>query len=276
MTEHLQQWIITVLLGLIQGLTEWLPISSTGHLKLFEILLGFEGSLGLTSFDLFLHVGTLIVIMGFFRKQIGKILSAFVHLEFSTEQGRMVPLTIVGVLPTFLIGAVVNELVGDTFRSIFLVGGFFLLCGVVLYSSKFGKEKIENITYFTAVLVGIAQGVAVLPGISRSGVTIAVALLLGVKREKAFKFSFILSIPAILGALCYTVYTEFGELTSAGVGWGGIFVGTIVAMFVGYFALKLLWKTVVKRNFYLFSIYCWSLGALLVLLGLFQPFRLAG
>jgi undecaprenyl-diphosphatase len=136
---------------------------------------------------------------------------------------------------------------------------------VILYSTKAGKEKTERISYWMAIMIGIAQGVAIIPGISRSGTTIAVALLLGVNREKAFKFSFLLSIPAILGALSLTLLTEFGALASAGLGWTEILAGTTVSMFVGYFALKLLWKTIAKGKFHLFAFYCWLLGITLII-----------
>ena len=264
----MEQLIETVILGIIQGLTERLPISSTGHLKLFENLLDLNAR-DLVFFDVVLHVGTLIVILMFFRKEIGKILSSLAHLDFKTEYGKMVPLIIVGVAPTILIGLFFGWLIEDTFQTILPIGIAFLLCGVMLYSSKFGKEKTDRITYSTAIMMGIAQGIAIIPGVSRSGATIIVALLLGIKREKAFKFSFLLSIPAILGALGYTTYTEFSELASTGLRWDEIFAGATVAMLVGYFALKLLWKTIAKRKFHLFAFYCWLLGVVLVLSEIF-------
>ncbi|MFZ0965737.1 MAG: undecaprenyl-diphosphate phosphatase, partial [Candidatus Bathyarchaeia archaeon] len=141
----------------------------------------------------------------------------------------------------------------------------FILCGVVLYSAKAGKEKTENIVYLAALIIGIAQGIAIIPGISRSGATIAVALLLGIKRERAFKFSFLISIPAILGALGLTLYTQFNELTTVGLGWE-VLAGMTVAIFVGYFALKLLWKILAKKKFHFFALYCWLLGAALIVL----------
>lgn len=271
----MEQLIKTIILGVIQGLTEWLPISSTGHLKLSENLLGFEAR-EFTLFDVILHVGTLIVILVFFRKEVGKILSALAHLDFETEDGKMVPLIIIGVIPTILIGLIFGWLIEDTFQTILPIGVAFLFCGIMLYSSKVGKEKTDRVSYSTAIMMGIAQGIAIIPGISRSGTTIAVALLLGIKRKKAFEFSFLLSIPAILGALGYTVYTESDELASAGLEWGEILAGAIVAMLVGYLALKLLWKTIAKRKFHLFAFYCWLLGALLVLSEIFQPLGLAG
>ena len=262
----MEQLIKTIILGIIQGLTEWLPISSTGHLKLFETLLHMKVPI---LFDVILHIGTLIVILFFFRKEISKILSALAHLDFETEHGKMVPLIIVGVVPTALIGLVFGWLIEGFFQTILRIGTAFLLFGVVLYSAKFGKEKTDSINYSKAIMMGIAQGIAIIPGISRSGATIAVALLLGIKREKAFKFSFLLSIPAILGALGYTGYTEFSGLTLVGLEWSEILAGAIAAMLVGYFALKLLWKTITKEKFHLFAFYCWILGAVLVLLSVF-------
>jgi undecaprenyl-diphosphatase len=262
----LEQLIETIILGIVQGLTEWLPISSTGHLKLFENLLNMKVPI---LFDVILHAGTLIVVLVFFRKEISKILLALAHLDFKTEHGRMVPLIIVGVVPTALIGLVFGWLIEDAFTTALRIGIAFLFCGVMLYSAKFGKEKTDSINYSTAIMIGIAQGIAIIPGISRSGATIAVALLLGIKREEAFKFSFLISIPAILGALGYTVYAGFSKLTSTGLDYAEILAGAIVAMVVGYFALKLLWKIISKGKFHLFAFYCWILGAVLVLLSVF-------
>ncbi len=257
--------IEVIILGIVQGLTEWLPISSTGHLKLFEKLLGFEAACELVLFDVILHVGTLIVILVFFRKEVCKILSAIAHLDFETEYGKIVPLIIVGSIPTVLIGLIFGLLIEGSFKNILPIGMAFLFCGTILYSAKFGKDRTVSIDYSTAILIGLAQGIAIIPGISRSGVTIAVALLIGIKREKAFKFSFLLSVPAILGALCYTTYIELDELASAGLEWIEILAGAVVAMFVGYIALKLFWKAVAKGKFHFFAFYCWLLGVLLVL-----------
>ena len=235
---------------------------------MFENLLGLDAR-DLVLFDVILHVGTLIVVLVFFRKEVGNILSSLAHLDFEAENGKMAPLIIVGVIPTILIGLVFGWPIQNTFEDILPIGIAFLLCGIMLYSSKFGKEKTDHINYSTAMMMGIVQGIAIIPGISRSGATIAVALLLGIKREKTFEFSFLLSIPAILGALGYTAYTQFSELASAGLEWSEILAGAIVAMFVGYLALKLLWKTMAEGKFHLFAFYCWILGAVLVLLSFF-------
>jgi len=131
----------------------------------------------------------------------------------------------------------------------------------MLFFAKAGREKVDEIGFSEAFLIGVAQGIAVIPGLSRSGLTITVALLLGIRREKAFKFSFLLSIPAVVGALALTLYTESKALASLGL--AEIAVGTVVAMIVGYFALKLLWKTLAKGKFHLFAFYCWAIGAFL-------------
>ena len=269
----MEQLIKTIILGVIQGLTEWLPISSTGHLKLAEHFLGLNVPI---LFDITLHIGTLVVIFLFFRQDINNILSAFVRFDFKTEHGKLIPLIIVGTIPTISIGLVFGEPIESVFQSPLPIAIAFIICGIVLYSAKTGKEKTSNISYSTALIIGIAQGIAIIPGISRSGATIATALLLGVKREKAFTFSFLLSIPAITGALASTLCTQFDKLTTVGLGWAEIFAGMAVAVFVGYFALKILWKVLTKQRFHFFASYCWLLGAALILLnlGFFQPLGL--
>jgi undecaprenyl-diphosphatase len=255
----------TVILGIIQGLTEWLPISSTGHLKIAEHFLNERTPL---LFDFILHIGTLIVVLIFFRRDIKNMLSALVRLDFKTEHGKLVPLIIVGSIPAGIIGIILNKPVNDAFQNILPIAVVFVLCGIMLYSVKFAQEKNDTIGYSTALLVGAAEGIAIIPGISRSGATIAVALLLGINREKAFRFSFLLSIPAVLSVLGYNFVESSGELASAGLGWPEILTGVIVAMFVGYFALKLLWGILGKKKFHLFAFYCWLLGTALIVLSL--------
>jgi undecaprenyl-diphosphatase len=257
--------IRTIILGAIQGLTEWLPISSTGHLKIAEHFMNEKIPL---LFDFILHIGTLIVVLLFFRRDIKNILSALAHLDFKTEHGKLIPLIIVGSIPAGTIGIILNEPVNTAFQNTLPIAVAFVLGGIMVYSVKFAHEKNDTIGYSAAILIGAAEGIAILPGISRSGATIAVALLLGIKREKAFRFSFLLSIPAILGVLGYNFVERPGDLASAGLGWPEILTGIIVAMFVGYFALKLLWKILAKKKFHFFALYCWLLGAVLIVLSL--------
>ena len=257
--------IQAITLGFIQGVTEWLPISSTGHLRIAEHFLGLTLPL---LFDVTLHVGTLIIILLFFRKDIKLVLAALVKGDFKSENGKLIPLIIVGTAPTALIGVVFSSAIETYFSSFLPIAGAFITCGIVLYFSKAGQEKRENITYIAALAIGTAQGIALIPGLSRSGLTIATALMLGVRREKAFKFSFLLSVPAVIGALGLTLYEQHEMLTLVGVGWTEIFVGIAVSLVVSYFALKLLWKALAGKKFYLFAFYCWLLGAVLLALSL--------
>jgi undecaprenyl-diphosphatase len=252
-----------VILGFIQGVTEWLPISSTGHLRITELLLGLSLPL---LFDITLHVGTLVVILFFFRKDVKNIFAALAKGDFKSENGKLIPLIIVGTVPTAIIGVAFSNTIEAVFSSYLPIAGAFLTCGIVLYISKTGQDQKENITYVAALAIGAAQGIALIPGISRSGVTIATALLLGLRREKAFKFSFLLSVPAVIGALGLTLYEQHDMLTLVGIGWTEILVGIAVSIVVSYFALKLLWKTLAGKKFYLFAFYCWLIAAILLAL----------
>jgi undecaprenyl-diphosphatase len=254
------------ILGLIQGFTEWLPISSTGHLRMAEHF--FALTLPLL-FDVILHFGTLVVILFFFRKDVKNVLIALVKLDFKSENGKLLPVIIVGTVPTILIGYFLGNTLDSYFSSLPALGGGFIICAVALYGSKFGVEKKEAVTYIEALVIGTAQGIAIIPSISRSGLTIAAALLLGIRREKAFKFSFLLSIPSIIGALSLTLYEQHELLSLAGVDITVIAIGVSVSILVSFLALKLLWRTIASRKFYLFAIYCTLLGVLLIGLGFF-------
>ena len=257
--------IQAIILGFIQGVTEWLPISSTGHLRIAEQLLGLTLPL---LFDVTLHVGTLAIILLFFRKDIKTILAALAKGDLKSENGKLIPQIIVGTIPTALIGVVFSNTIETYFSNYLPIAGAFITCGVVLYFSKTGAERKENITYIAALAIGTAQGIALIPGISRSGLTIATALILGVRRAKSFKFSFLLSVPAVIGALGLTLYEQHEMLTLVGVGLMEILVGIAVSLVVSYFALKLLWKALAGKKFYLFAFYCWLIGALLLALSL--------
>ena len=259
--EHLLESII---LGIIQGIAEWLPISSTGHLRLAEHFLGLTLPI---LFDVTLHIGTLVVIFVFFREDIKNILVALAHLDFKTDYGRMIPLIIVGSVPTALIGLTFSTQIEATFTTVLPIAATLIISGILLYMLKLAREKTDRVTYTHALVFGIAQGIAIIPGISRSGTTIAVALLLGLSRTKAFRFSFLLSIPAVAGALGLTLYREHAALTESGFGLPQIMVGAVIAMVMGYFALSLLKRIIENRKFHLFAYYCWTIGAILVVLG---------
>jgi undecaprenyl-diphosphatase len=264
----LEQLLNTMILGLIQGLAEWLPISSTAHLKIAEHFLDLTVT---PLFNIVLHVGTLVVVVFFFRREVENILAALVHLDFRSENGMLIPLIIVATIPTALIGLVYVEFFEEYLQTIPIIAITFLIGATIVYTSKLGKENVENPSYITALTMGFAQGFAVFPGLSRSGATISAALLLGLKREKAFKFSFLLSIPAIIGDLAVETYKQHGQLSTSGIGTVEMLLGVAVTVAVGYIALRILSRMIVGKKFHYFAFYTWALGiALLILTVIFH------
>ena len=262
----IDQLLSTIILGLIQGLAEWLPISSTAHLIIAEHFIA-----GLTVTPLFnvtLHVGTLVVVVFYFRREVKNILSALAHLDFRSEYGQLIPLIIVATVPTAVIGLLYVTFLEDALQTILIIGITFLIGATILYTSRIGKETTELISYRTALLMGAAQGFAIFPGLSRSGITISTALLIGLKREKAFKFSFLLSIPAIIGDLIVEAYRQRGQLATQTIPSVDLLIGIAIAMIAGYIAIKLVAKTVMSKKFHYFAIYTSLLGIALIALTL--------
>jgi undecaprenyl-diphosphatase len=258
----LAQWFQTLLLGLIQGISEWLPISSTAHLKLAGEFLG----LAVTPlFNLVLHLGTLFVVVFFFRREVKSILVALVHWDFKSEYGSFIPRIVVATIPTAIIGLTYDRYLQDSLGTIPIIAVTFLIGGTFVYTTKFAKENDDTLPYTTVILMGLAQGLAIFPGLSRSGITISTALLLGLKRQKAFKFSFLLSIPAIIGDFTFEAYSSRGMLSSTGISVLDVVIGVAAAMVAGYLALKLVARFIQGRKFYYFAFYTWSLGIALLL-----------
>jgi undecaprenyl-diphosphatase len=255
----------TIILGIIQGLAEWLPISSTAHLRIAEHFLDLTAT---PLFNVTLHVGTLIVVVFYFRKDIKNILTALARLDFKSEHGQLIPPIIIATIPTAIIGLLYVRFLEDTLQTILAIGITFLIGATILYTSKIGKENTNTITITTALIMGAAQGLAIFPGLSRSGITISTALLLGLKREKAFTFSFLLSIPAIIGDLAVEAYKQRGQLTTQGTDSPELLIGIVLAMIAGYIAIKLVSKTVKSKKFHYFAIYTWLLGTALIALTL--------
>jgi undecaprenyl-diphosphatase len=262
----LDQLIITIILGLIQGFAEWLPISSTAHLRVAEHFLGFPA---MPLFNVFLHIGTLSVVIFYFRHDIKVILTALAHRDFHSEFGRFIPLIIVATIPTGIIGVVYDLYLGDNYQTILIIGVTFLFGAAILFSSKFGKETKPQISFREALVIGAAQGAASFPGLSRSGSTISSGLLQGVKREMVFKFSFLLSIPAIIGDLVVEAYHDRGSF-SQGVGVTplNLLIGLVFAVLAGYLAILVVKKLVLTKRFHYFAAYTFTLGVILIALAL--------
>ena len=248
----------TIFLGVIQGVTEWLPISSSGHLAAAQILLGLEEPL---LFEVVLHVATLVVIFTYFRSDLLQMASAVLKLDFRSEHGRMIPLILLGSVPVALFGL----LFYDYYLTLFdfkVLGLCFAASGVFVTSSKIRRGGSGTVSAKAVLLIGLAQALALLPGFSRSGLTIGVALLAGVKREEAFRFSFLLSIPAVLGALLLTSIKSSVDAALI----PPLLLGGITAVIVGYLSLSILRKLLMKGFFHLFGFYTLALGLLLLIL----------
>ena len=273
------QLIQAVFLGLIQGLTEFLPVSSSGHLVLLQSLFGIKEPEIL--FDIFLHVGTLAAVCVVFFAEIRSILNALISLPQLTkvsgglkalyqenEPARMAVLIVVGSVPTAILGLFFRSIVNDIFGSTRLVGLMLILTGILLWQTRRFRIKgrpLKNTGLKEALIIGLVQGFAIIPGISRSGSTIAVALFMGLDRELAGRYSFLLSLPAILGALILSFNSPAME-TALSV---HLFVwGTITAAIVGFAALKILLRLVRRGRIHFFAPYCWIVGIVTLIIGL--------
>ena len=254
--------IEVVILSVIQGLTEWLPISSSGHLVIFQQVFGIKVPLLL---DVMLHFGTLIVILIVFQKEILKIIKALIHREFKSEEGKLGIFLIFGSIPIAIIGLIFFDIIESFFSNLFVVGIALVLSGCIIFFSekRLGTKKIKFLDSF---LIGLAQTIALIPGISRSGVTISVGLLRRINRQKAFNYSFLLAIPAILGATIF----ESKELILGTIDPILLILGIIISTIIGYGSLKLLNKIIIMEKFHLFAYYCWLFGTIVILFVLTQ------
>ena len=262
----LNQLFTTIILGLIQGVSEWLPISSTAHLRIAEFFLGFQAT---PLFNVFLHIGTLSVVIFYFRREIKIILTDLVHRDFHSQYGRFIPLIVVASIPTGVIGILYDLYLGDTYQTFLIMGITFLVGASLLFFSRLGKENQTQISYREVLVMGAAQGAASFPGLSRSGSTISSGLLQNVKREMVFKFSFLLSIPAVIGDLGVEAYHERGSFSQGvGVAPVNLAIALVFTVVAGYFAIVLVKKLVLTKKFHYFAVYTFSLGIALILMAL--------
>jgi len=247
-----------LLLGALQGFTEWLPISSQGHLVIAQALLGVSVPL---MFDAALEAGTLLALLAYFRKDLWKILQSLLKLDFSSEYGRLIPLVVVGTVPIVIAGFLLRDAIAAIFNSTMSVGLAMLFTGTILYVTKFSRGE-RAIGVKDALFVGVAQVLALVPGVSRSGITMASGLSRHVDRQKAFFFSFMLAIPAIVGANLL-VLLETPQSAIASLGYETV-VAVATAAVVGYASISILRRVFASGRFYVFAYYCWAVGAAVI------------
>ncbi len=269
-----------IILGIIQGLTEFLPVSSSGHLAVAQQLLKVPED-RILFFTIMLHLGTLFSIFFVYSKDIAIIIVEFFRLireavtgkgfKINNEHRKLGIFIIIATIPTGLIGILFGDIFESFFSSTLIIGIALLITGTLLWTAeKFGsgKRDIQDMQWTDAAVVGIFQGLAITPGISRSGSTIVGSLFRGFNKELATKFSFLISIPSILGA----AVLEFKDVFKFGMGdisTGIIIIGVLTAFISGLFAIKTLINLIKKEKLYYFSFYTWAVGLIIIIMSLF-------
>lgn len=246
-----------VILGLIQGFTEFLPVSSSGHLVLAQELL--EVKQAGVSFEVLLHLGTLLSIMIYFRKQIMQLgLSLIRPQSAGTKENRSVVfMLLVGSLPAAFVGLSLKEYFEQAFSSPLLTAWMLIVTGFILLSTRLVKTGDNRLNHRSALAIGLGQAIAIMPGISRSGTTIAIGMLFRVKPSRAAEFSFLLALPAIGGAALLQI-GELAELESAFL--GSYLVGALVAFLSGLLAVNIVLGVIRRGRFDYFAYYCFAAG----------------
>jgi undecaprenyl-diphosphatase len=273
--------LYAIILGIVQGITEFLPVSSSGHLVIFQNLFGMKEPQ--VFLDVMLHVGTLAAVFIVFRGDILELIRAALRIAASRRLGgsaseKLLVALIVGSVPTALIGFLFAEQIERIFASMIAAGVGLLITGSLLMLTEWKQQEALSratdgcggVGVRQALVVGVAQGIAIAPGISRSGSTITVGLLVGLPRETAARFSFLLSIPAIFGALLFELKDYSPALSPGAAGGTAVFVGALVAAAVGIVSLTVLLKVVKQGKISLFAYYCWAIGALAVIAGIIK------
>jgi undecaprenyl-diphosphatase len=270
-------------LGVVQGLTEFLPVSSSGHLVAFQHLLGLQSPELL--FDVVVHGGTLLAVLLVYGKDLWEVVkeSLFATLEIvrqgnvravweSRPRFRLGAYLLIGTVPAAVAGLLFQNALEQAFASLLSVGCMLLVTGTVLFGTRLTKGPGRNpadLSLRDCLVIGVAQSLALLPGISRSGITIATGLFCGLNRDLAARFSFLLSVPAILGAHILQAY-KARETLQAMNAWPFL-LGGLAALITGYVALRILLGVVHKGRLFHFSYYCWAVGTIIVLVAWVGP-----
>jgi undecaprenyl-diphosphatase len=267
--------IQAIILGILQGLTEFLPISSSGHLVILPFFLNWSlPEKESFIFNVLVQLGTLVAVIFYFRKDLINILSGFFKnlfkgTPFATHEARMGWLLIAATIPAGLAGLFLDDLVEQTFTSPLFAGIALLITAILMaLAEKVSKNIGEtfDITLWDAIVIGLFQALALFPGISRSGSTIAGGLFRHKKRQAAGRFSFLMSIPIMLAAGALSTYDMVTEVPDLGAFLPVMLIGFLTSMVVGYLAIRWLLKFLVNHSLAYFSIYCAVLGGLTIIL----------
>jgi undecaprenyl-diphosphatase len=245
-----------LLLSIVQGITEWLPISSSGHLAIVHSIFGFQS----LPFDIFLHFASILAVIAVFWKDIIKL------FDFKGKGNlRYLLLLLLALIPAGIAGMLFKSQIESFFSSYIYLGIFFMTSGIIVYATKFAVPRKDMPNWLDAIFIGIFQAFAILPGVSRSGATISSSMFSGLKKEAAVKFSFILAIPLILGA----TVIEVRELILENTDYLMLAASFIVTFLVSIFSIKILLKIIRSRRFYMFGLYNFAIGTIIFFWGLF-------
>lgn len=256
----------SIVLGLIQGLTEFLPISSSGHLVIFENLLGVQG--GDLVFEVLVHFGTLVAVLIYFRQRLFDIVRSFLKsplghnlLSEESKNFKLGWFLVLGTIPAAVIGLGLEDYIELAFESPRWSSGMLLVTALILFSTRWAKREEGRLNIARTIVIGLAQAMAVMPGISRSGATISAGMFSGMKKSEAAEFSFLLSIPAILGATMLKIPEFISKIDNTALVVNYL-AGAIVAAVVGYLSIAFLMKIIKKGKFFYFGLYCAVVGIL--------------
>jgi len=263
-----------VLLGAVEGITEFLPVSSTGHLTILEKLLGYQiDATDITAFTAIIQSGAVFATVIFLRKDIIRIVPAWFRGLFNAE-ARQSPdyrfgwAVILGSIPIGIIGLLFQDTIETTLRSLWFVAGALIVWSAVMAFADHAATQIrheDDVTWKDTLIIGVVQCLALIPGVSRSGATMSAGLLRDLDRVTVTKLSFFLSIPALLGATVLQVEQESGNISN-GVGWANTLTATLVSFIVGYAAVAWLLKFIARHSYSIFIAYRLVLGATLMVL----------
>ena len=263
----------SVLLGLVQGLTEFLPVSSSGHLVLAEEILKINPEENIR-FVVVVHLATLLAVIAFFRVEVVKIMKGIFfgrvrirkgRVRFPDEYTRLAWLLVLATIPAVIIGLIWADKITELFYSSVSVGIFLIITGGLLMLVRFVHPPRGNLNWWKSLIIGIFQSLAMLPGISRSGSTISAGIYCGVNKEKAAEFSFLLSIPVILGA----GVMEARKAVISGISFSELAIlgaGALTAAVSGYLAIRFLLRVIRRGKLHYFAYYCWLIGLLVIFL----------
>ena len=261
----------SLILGIIQGTTEFLPVSSSGHLVIFQNLFNIVSDN--VAFEVVVHLGTLMSVIVVYYSDIAHMAKSFFTSVFSGNISqaykndsyfKLALLVLVGTIPAVFTGLVLADFFKEIFHNIKLVSSTLILTGVILFITRFVKVQNQKNTVLKALIIGLGQAMAILPGISRSGTTISTSLFMGLGRKESARFSFLMSIPVIVGAASFELNDFFSEGFTSGE-LGVMLIGFVSSFITGYIAIKFMLKVIQTGKFSWFAPYCIATGLLVLL-----------